>query len=892
MLNKFKEMIFDRKADVQDRLFLMLTAIAMTGMIVALFAGILVGENIEGTVSTIIGFFIMLIMVYTGIKLNKIRLVANIIAFILVIVFFPVVFFTSGGIYGGSPIWFVFAILYIGMILKGPVKFVMLGLEIFVAICCYCIQRNYPQYIYPHTINEFYADSLASLVIVGLIMSALMTFQVYLYTRENKISQEQKEEIDALNKAQNRFFSSMSHEIRTPINTIIGLNEMILREDVSDEVAEDAATIQAASKMLLSLINDILDMSKMQSGQMELSNAPYNTSGLILDVVSMMQTMAREKGLDFNTNISPDLPGEMIGDEVRIKQILINVLNNAVKYTKQGYVLLSVQCEMKADGSAAVIYSVTDTGIGIKKENIQNLFTAFKRVDEDKNRYIEGTGLGLSIVKQLVDMMGGKVSVNSVYTKGTTFIIEIPQRIADSTPVGDIDEIRKQSAGRSEIYHQSFEAPKARVLAVDDTAANLMVVTKLLRKTGIQIDTAANAAEALGKTLEKEYQVVLMDHMMPEMDGVECMHIIHTQTGGLSKEAKIIALTANAGSEARAYYEKEGFDGYLLKPISGEALEKEILRLLPKEMVTVAEDDVDVIKERSSWIRNTNKKANVLISTPTASDIPQELLEGSGISLISPEIETENGCFRDGIDMDTAALLSYMEDRGKKARIKPIKTVDYESFFADRLQYANNIVHVTVSGKITDTGYYNACEAVRTFDNVSIVDSGHISTGLGIMALEAGRMASEGYSTEEIIRRIGVLRRLVRSSFIVDGLDYLVRSKQIKNHIIAKLTKAFMIRPVLELKKGKMIVTGINIGSREHSWKRYISKIMRNIHRIDRRRLFITHVGLSQKELDWIKAEVNKRAEFDEIYVTQASASITVNVGPGTFGLIYMKKEK
>ena len=305
-------------------------------------------------------------------------------------------------------------------------------------------------------------DSFISLLLTMSAVSIMITFVLRLYKLENEKSQARKKEIEELNASQNHFFSSMSHEIRTPINTIIGLNEMILREDVSSEVAEDAANIQSASKMLLHLINDILDMSKLESGQMTLSSEPYNIGDMLSDVVGMLWIRAKEKGLEFHVDLEPDMPAGYLGDEVRMKQILINVLNNSIKYTKTGSVTLSIQSEEREDGIANVIYTITDTGIGIKKENIPYLFTAFKRVDEERNKYIEGTGLGLSIVKQFVDMMGGKITVNSVYTKGSTFIIEIPQRITDESAVGEFGIENRAALKEKKVYHKSFEAPDAR----------------------------------------------------------------------------------------------------------------------------------------------------------------------------------------------------------------------------------------------------------------------------------------------------------------------------------------------------------------------------------------------------------------------------------------------
>ena len=289
----------------------------------------------------------------------------------------------------------------------------------------------------------FMKNNVGDFIIYAVVQIALGVALLYTrYKSGRRIleSEAQKKELEGLSQAQNTFFSSMSHEIRTPINTIIGLNEMILREEISDEVAQDAANIQSAGKMLLHLINDILDMSKLESGQMEIVNSTYNTADMLSDIVGMLWIRAQDKGLKFSVEVEPSLPSQLVGDEMRIRQVLINILNNAIKYTKEGSVKLSIQCENKGSNTSKIIYTVSDTGMGIRKENIPHLFDAFKRMDEDKNKYIEGTGLGLSIVKQLVDMMNGTITVNSIYMKGSTFIIEIPQEIADDTEVGDISE--------------------------------------------------------------------------------------------------------------------------------------------------------------------------------------------------------------------------------------------------------------------------------------------------------------------------------------------------------------------------------------------------------------------------------------------------------------------
>ncbi|MCR5773617.1 MAG: DegV family EDD domain-containing protein [Lachnospiraceae bacterium] len=721
---------------------------------------------------------------------------------------------------------------------------------------------------------------------VHLILGVAIFYYKYAM-RERILNQRfQQEEIRQLNEAQNRFFSNMSHEIRTPINTIIGLNEMILRQNASEEINEDARNIQGASKMLLHLINDILDMSKFESGQMELNMAPYHTGDMLSDIVGMLWIRAKEKNLEFHVDVSPDLPSELVGDEMRIKQVLINVINNAIKYTAEGSVRLTIQCERDGEGTAIVSYSVSDTGMGIKKESIPHLFTAFKRVDEDKNKYIEGTGLGLSIVKQFIDLMGGKITVNSIYTKGSTFIIEIPQKIENDDPLGEIDVENHHRAKETRLYVESFEAPEAKVLVVDDTAANLLVVSKLLKETKVQITTATSGEEALKRTLEDTYHVILMDHKMPGMDGIECMHAVREQVGGLCQEAKIIALTANAGSDTEIMYEREGFDGYLMKPVTGEDLENMVCNCLPRDIVTVTGSTRDLAEESKAWVRKHKKKANIKVTTESMADLPKSLLDRYNIAVIPHLVRTDDGLFKDGLEIETNGLLSYMEKSDVSIETLSPSVEEHDSFFSEQLDDANNILHVSISSKVHHDGSPEAFEAAEYFGNVSVIDSGHLSSGMGLMAIEAARLVEQGLTTEEILPKLEVMKNNIHTSFIVASLDYLVRQKQVGKRT-GHLGNAFMVHPVLALKNGVMKVARVYFGSTERVWDKYIAAAFRVPGKIDKRMLFITYVGMSNKDLESVKKKALKKVAFEEVYIQKASPTIAANSGPGTFGLLF-----
>ncbi len=886
IFKRIVKMIDDPSRSLQERTFILLTTIAEIAVLLVFIADIILREDIReiavlGTVlitSPLISFICV--------RRHRTKLAGTIIVFCVVFIIMPVTFFFGGGMFGGAIIWYSFAYLYIGLLLTGVLRTIMIILLTVLAGVEYYVAYFHSNLIVPHTNRMFYLDSLVSVILVGIVIYIMVWFQNRLFLSENKRAEEQKKEIEALNASQNQFFSSMSHEIRTPINTIIGLNEMILKENISDEVAEDAANIQAASKMLLHLINDILDMSKFQSGQMKITPVPYHPGDMLSEIVGMLWIRAKEKKLEFHVSVAPDIPDELMGDEVRIKQILINVINNAIKYTKEGSVSLSIQCGERNGNELNIIYTVTDTGIGIKKESMPYLFTAFKRVDEEKNRHIEGTGLGLSIVKQFVDLMGGKITVNSVYTKGSTFIIEIPQNVISENHIGNIDLEKRHELGVRNVRTSKFEAPDAHVLVVDDNASNLLVVSKLLRETKVKIDTVSGGAEALNKTLNTAYNVIFMDHLMPEMDGIECHRKIRAQVGGMCRESKIVALTANAGGENRALYETEGFDGYLVKPVSGEELEKELYRLLPNDLVYVTGNNEEILEETISWMHKNQRKKPVAITTESVADLPQELLDKHSIDVIPHIVCTTEGKFKDGIEIETDGLLNYMRDPSHKVTTLAPNVQEHETFFAKQLSIANNVIHISISSKLVQSGCPIATEASRAFDNVTVIDTLHLSSGQGLMVLEACRLAEKGLPPADITKRLNDLRSHIHTSFIVDNLDFLARAGQI-NKRIADITKSLMARPVLVLQNGKMGVGKIFFGSQKRSWKKYIDSVLRNSSKMDKSILFVTHVGLTKRDMDWIKEYIGSKAKFDRIYFQKASPAIAVNCGAGTFGLLW-----
>lgn len=400
---------------------------------------------------------------------------------------------------------------------------------------------------------------------------------------------------ESANAAKSQFLARMSHEIRTPINAVLGMNELILRESKEPDIKKYAVDIKNSAKTLLNLINEILDSSKIESGKMEIVTEEYEIGSLLNDLYNMIRIKAEDKGLNLMFDIESIIPTKYYGDDKRIRQVLLNLLTNAVKYTEQGDVTLKVSC-MIAGENAILRFSVKDTGIGIKEEDIDKIYDAFQRVDETRNRYIEGTGLGMNIAQQLLQLMGSELHIRSEYEKGSEFSFFLVQKIASGEPFGDFREKLLLSEEDSD-NRVGFIAPKARILAVDDNKINLSVFKGLLKQTQMQIYEADSGKECLDMLRRQSFDMVFLDHMMPEMDGIETLHAIQDEK--LCENVPVIMLTANAIVGEREKYISEGFTDFLTKPIIPDKLDSMILNYLPEEMVSVG----DYIKENSSTLR-------------------------------------------------------------------------------------------------------------------------------------------------------------------------------------------------------------------------------------------------------------------------------------------------
>ena len=426
-------------------------------------------------------------------------------------------------------------------------------------------------------------------LIVAEIVNSLITEQNHRLLDALRKEKRSQQEAEAANMAKSSFLANMSHEIRTPINAILGMNEMILREEKDPAIRGYAGNIQASGNSLLSIVSDVLDISKIESGKLEIIPVDYEVNSLISDCCNMAAGRAKAKELELLVECADNVPMKLCGDETHIRQIIMNLLTNAVKYTEKGTVKLIVSGSFN-DGGFVLKVDVSDTGIGIAEENLPQLFTQFQRFDLQRNRNIEGTGLGLSIVKRLCDLMSGTITARSVLGSGSTFTVELPQKVVDSTPCGGVN--LNYSAGAEHEYHHSFEAPEAKILAVDDLPVNLLVIANLLKETRIKIDTAGSGRECMDKCSQQKYDLILMDHMMPEMDGVLTFEKLHGDKSSPNFETPVIMLTANALAGMREQYMDVGFADYVSKPVRGAKLEEAIRRNLPESLIKPASPEI------------------------------------------------------------------------------------------------------------------------------------------------------------------------------------------------------------------------------------------------------------------------------------------------------------
>ncbi|MBE5890273.1 MAG: DegV family EDD domain-containing protein [Lachnospiraceae bacterium] len=893
IINNIKEKIYKndwqawKDASIKQRLFYVIVVIATGLCLVNSIETFLITDSFALSVFMIATLIVVVLGMWLSLIKRKIKIASFLIFVVLNLVVYPCVFYMEGGMQSGSVMWFLLGYFYVFLMFDGALFWICLiatiGCDIFVYVHAYL----HPGFVKP-PLSRFTGtfDSIFSLIIIGIFVGILLRVQMHLYDEARKLAEHRAEELEKNARSRNNLFAGMSHEIRTPINTIMGLNELIMRSDADETIKEYSNDIDSATRMLLSLVNDILDFSKIEINKLEIIPMEYSSKSMFQKLYDMILIQASKKNLQLKMNIDTLFPSVLYGDEKRLIQVVLNLLNNAVKYTDSGTITLEATGDKDDDGTYQMRISVADTGIGIKKEDISRIYDSFQRVDERNNTWIEGSGLGLSIVKQLVELMGGTVKVDSIYRKGSVFTVTIPQKIVEHTPVGLIvfgtDEERKKYQ-----YHQKFEAPEARVLIVDDNRMNTIVTSRLLAATRMQIYSVGSGKECLEITKQKFFHVILMDYMMTEMNGIETMKEIRKQENGLCKNTPIIALTAASKEEAEAADVEVGFDAYLEKPVRSEQLEGEILNLLPKEIVSYRQDKNIYSENGESNSGVLRRKRKVRITTDCIADLPKELLEKYDIHVQNLYIRTEKGRFLDSVEIDSDNMSQYIT--AEDVYTDSCSVEEFENFFADNLTDAVDIIHISMASN-TGTTYSRAVEAAKGFDYVHVYDSGHISVGEGLLVVEAARLASFGKSVEEVIAALDEYRPKIDSGFLVEGAEMLSRQGY-TNRGLVKITNVLKLHPVLRMRHRSVFVDGFLTGEKENLWRKYVGLRLRKERQISQRVVMISFAGCTSNQRKVVLDEVEKRIPFENIIVCKSCFSNALASGAGTFGIAFFEKD-
>lgn len=878
-----------KRNNIHERIFCVIDIIGMFAALIALLETMIFSVEPLMIESMVILFLATLISLYIVICFRKIETASIIIGLILMCFVFPTTFFFNGGIMGGASLWLAVNLIYTFLMFDGIVMYIFIVLNVLSDIACYITV-----YAWPEIIKELPGyeaamfDSVFSVVVMGLSVGILIKFNIRTYSEKHQMVELQKQELEKISDSRVLFFASMSHEIRTPINTIIGLNEIILRENKDPEISTYAKDVQNAGKLLLDLVNDILDVSQMETQNMNIINNDYNTAEIFEKLIGVINVKIKEKNLDFIIDIDEKIPKVLHGDNKRIQQVLLNLLSNAIKYTDEGSVTLSAHFDKVNEFEIVLNVSVQDTGIGIKKDEIDNLYNIFHRIETKRNRKIEGSGLGLNISKQLMDLMGGKITVDSIYKKGSTFTISLPQTVIDETPIGDVLLQIQNGIGNINSYQHIFEAPEARILVVDDVDINCRMVKKLLERTKVQIDCANSGEECLELTKQNNYNIILLDHYMSGIDGVETLSEIRKQINGLCKDSNVIALTANSESDSEEKYLNKGFDGYIEKPIDAFLLEKKIYSLL----------DDSLIEYRSPALRaaeiqvkkaTTKRKKRVLITTDCVADIPNELISRFDIGVMYLYIRTDNGRFADTIEINSDTLTYYIDDQRVNAYPDSVSVEEYEDFFSEQLTKADEIIHISMASN-SGKSFGIAKSAAKNFDHVHIIDSGHVCGAEGLLVLQAAQLAERGMGVNEIIDSVNKAKNTIAVKFVVTSPDSLYQKGYV-GKIVANLSKYFHIYPVVYMKKSKITLCGFYHGDIQRVRKKLVRNMLKYKGKsINKDVVSISHVAIGTNELQELKNLIEKYVAFERVYFNKTSFSTACTVGVGALGIAYCKK--
>lgn len=889
MRKKIYDLLRVKEIDMLEQLFRVIVIIGVITTLIAVAEELILNGATMQIMPLVALTIAMLVAAYETLWRHRAGFSAVIIEIAMVGVVFPLMFLRSGGVEGGSAVWFVLGFFYTFMVFSGWRLCLFIVYNIVIDAIIYIYGYYHPETIIQlETKLDVFIDSFFAIMVVGFICGIIMQFQIRQYKKESMLVKEQKEELEKANEAQNAFFSSMSHEIRTPLNSVIGLNEMILRNAENEDIRRYAEYIKNSSKLLLELLNDILDISQIKQNRMEIVPVEYHPEEMLHDLISMMQIRMMEKKLDFVIDIDENIPRVLYGDEKRIEQVILNILTNSAKYTNEGKVEFIVRAEKFEEDNVQLSIMVWDTGIGIRKEDLTTLYDAFRRLDSKKNVGIEGSGLGLAITKQLVNLMGGKITVDSIYTRGTNFAVILDQKVIDRTPIGKIDFLSKTDLPGQD-YERSFEAPEARILIIEDNEMNVLVLRELLGETKVQIDVAENGGECLEKTRQKYYDIILMDYMMPDMSGAEALISLRRQENSLCRETPVILFTANSTARAEQLAEEYGFDSYLVKPVNAAKMEAELLRFLPEDIIEYRRDKELSREWEEQGTAFSKRKKRLYITTDCVCDIPDELLEKYDIRMMYLYIRTEKGRFADIKEIDSDELCQYMSEDGVFATADSVSVEEYEEFFADAIMEAENVIHISMASR-AGKSYGIAVAAAKCFDHVHVIDSNNISSGQGLLVLHAASMARENHSVEEIIESVGRVSRHVETKYMIPNVRTFFQ-KGYTNRLTAEFYDFLHLHPILRMYKSRPVIFGACAGNLEKAWGRFIRNQFYNKRKINTDIVCITYVGLNVEQQEYLRNEVLKHVPFKKVIMQKAAFSLACNVGVNAIGITYYRKE-
>lgn len=593
-VDKIKSFFNVRTKGMRLVLFNVMVVVAVLGGVFSIIMAIASLLPVQPVPIFIVAILIAVLPFYLANYKGRLGVASNFMVIVSCFFLFPGIFFSQGGIESGMSSWFALGILFIFLLLDGVNFVVMLSLDAIVIIGCYWLSYKYPQLVHGQMLRaSFFLDVVQSIFVTTVAVGLIVKVQAWMQKQQDSIVEEKNKllvevtqkakhaqrEAEIANHSKSNFLANMSHEIRTPINTVLGMDEMILRETREDNTRSLAQDIRTSTESLLEIVNEILDFSRIESGKMELMADDYELCDVLHDTVTVFGLRAKEKGLYLHIHVDEKLPAMYRGDSLRLRQIINNIMSNAIKYTREGGINFSVTGHQEED-SEVLHFEIEDTGAGIREEDLHRLFEAFERIDEKTNRNIEGTGLGMAITANLLHMMDSNLQVRSVYGQGSTFYFDLKQRVKDWTPIGHFQVKDKKNADNSKEQHFTFLAPNVHVLLVDDNAMNRKVFCKLLKHTQIQIDEVDNGFTCLEMVKKRHYDIIFLDHMMPELDGVETFSYMQSMQENRCKDTPVIVLTANAIIGAKEQYMQIGFTDYLSKPIDSHRLENLIVEQL------------------------------------------------------------------------------------------------------------------------------------------------------------------------------------------------------------------------------------------------------------------------------------------------------------------------